>query len=87
VLFFAMLIPLALAAGDPVILPAVFAIATGLPVIVISYLLVRGVGKCSGFVQKIGAAEVWIRRVVAAIFVVVGVYYIVKIYLPGLLPF
>ncbi len=29
VLFFAMLIPLALGAGDPVIIPAVFAVATG----------------------------------------------------------
>jgi sulfite exporter TauE/SafE len=87
VLFFAMLIPLALGAGDPVIIPAVFALATGLPVIMISYLLVKGVGKCSGIVQKIGAVEVWIRRVVAAVFLIVGIYYIVKIYLPGLLPF
>ncbi len=69
------------------IIPAVFAIATGLPVIVISYLLVRGIGKCSGIVQKIGAAEVWIRRAVAAVFLIVGVYYIVSIYLPGTLPF
>lgn len=87
VLFFAMLIPLALASGDPVIIPAVFAIATGLPVIVISYLLVKGAGKCSGIVQKVGAAEVWIRRAVAVVFIVVGVYSIVKIYLPGTLPF
>lgn len=84
VLFFAMLIPLALGAGDPVIIPAVFALATGLPVVVISYLLVRGVGKCSGIVQKIGVAEIWIRRGVAGVFIVVGVYYIVIIYTPGL---
>ena len=80
VLFFAMLIPLAFGAGDPVIIPAVFALATGLPVIIISYLLVRGVGKCTGIVQKIGAAERWIRRAVAVIFIVVGVYYIIIIY-------
>jgi len=85
VLFFAMLIPLALGAGDPIIIPAVFALATGLPVIVISYLLVKGVGKCSGIVQKIGAAEVWIRRAVAAVFLVVGVYYIIIVYGAGLL--
>lgn len=84
VLFFAMLIPLAIGAGDPVFIPAVFALATGLPVVVISYLLVRGVGKCSGIVQKIGAAEIWIRRGVAAVFIGVGVYYIVIIYVPGL---
>ncbi|MFA5268929.1 MAG: aromatic aminobenezylarsenical efflux permease ArsG family transporter [Methanoregula sp.] len=85
VLFFAMLIPLALGAGDPVIIPAVFALATGLPVIVISYLLVEGVGKCSGIVQKIGAAEIWIRRGVAGVFIIVGVYYIVLIYGAGIL--
>ena len=51
-----------------------------LPVIVISYLLVKGVGKCSGIVQRIGAVECWIRRVVAAVFIIVGVYYIVIIY-------
>lgn len=85
VLFFAMLIPLAIGAGDPVFIPAVFALATGLPVIVISYLLVRGVGKCNGIVQKIGAAEIWIRRAVAAVFLVVGVYYIIIVYGAGLL--
>jgi threonine/homoserine/homoserine lactone efflux protein len=85
VLFFAMLIPLAIGPGDPVIIPAVFALATGLPVIVISYLLVKGVGKCSGIVQKIGAAEVWIRRAVAAVFIVVGAYYLVKMYGSGII--
>jgi cytochrome c-type biogenesis protein len=82
VLFFAMLIPLALGAGDPVILPAVFAIATGLPVIVISYLLVTGVGKCSGIVKKVGEIEPWIRRAVATVFIIVGLYYIAII--PGI---
>jgi len=86
VLFFAMLIPLAIGAGDPVIIPAVFALATGLPVIVISYLLVKGVGKCSGIVQKIGDAEVWIQRAVAVVFIVIGIYYIVIIYGSVILP-
>jgi len=80
VLFFAMLIPLAIGAGDPVIIPAVFALATGLPVIIISYLLVRGVGKCSGIIQKIGTVELWIRRGVAAVFIVVGIYYSIIVY-------
>jgi len=84
VLFFAMLIPLALAAGDPVLTPAVFAIATGLPVIVISYLLVTGAGKCSGIVKKAGEIEPWIRRAVAAVFIVVGLYYVVIVYTAGM---
>jgi len=80
VLFFAMLIPLAIGAGDPVIIPAVFAIATGLPVIMISYMLVHGVGKCNAIFQKIGSADILIRRVVAAVFIVVGIYYVIIIY-------
>ena len=84
VLFFAMLIPLAIGAGDPVFIPAVFAFATGLPVIVISFLLAQGIGKCKGLIETIGVAEVWIRRLVATVFIVVGVYYIVIIYTPGL---
>jgi len=84
VLFFAMLIPLAIGAGDPLVIPAVFALATGLPVIIISYLLVKGIGKAGGIVQRIGAAELWIRRGVAAVFIVVGVYYIVTINGSGL---
>ena len=83
VLFFAMLIPLALAANDPVVIPAVFALATGLPVIIISFLLSQGVGKCKGLIGRIGEAEVWIRRAVAAVFIVVGLYHIVTIYAAG----
>jgi threonine/homoserine/homoserine lactone efflux protein len=80
-----MLIPLALAAGDPVIIPAVFAIATGIPVIVISYLLVQGVGKCSGVMKRVQDVECWIRRAVAAIFIGVGVYYMISVYGSGVL--
>ena len=84
VLFFAMLIPLALGAGDSVIIPAVFALATGLPVIIISYLLVQGVGRCSGLLKRVQDADRWVRRAVAAVFIAVGVYYIVMIYGNGL---
>jgi cytochrome c biogenesis protein CcdA len=85
VFFFAMLIPLALGAGDPVSIPAVFAIATGLPVIVISFLLAQGIGKCKGMMQKIGAAEVLIRRAVAVVFIVTGLYYLVLVYGHGII--
>ncbi|MEI7856360.1 MAG: aromatic aminobenezylarsenical efflux permease ArsG family transporter [Methanomicrobiales archaeon] len=85
VIFFAMVIPLALGAGDPVFIPAVFALATGLPVIVISYLLVKGVGTWSRISQNIGVAEPWIRRAIAAVFIVIGVYYLVKMYGNGIL--
>lgn len=84
VLFFAMLIPLALGAGDPFVIPAVFALATGLPVIILSSLLVQGLGRSTGIVRQVGVLEPWIRRGVAAVFLAVGVYYILKVYGNGL---
>jgi len=80
VLFFAMLIPLAIGAGDPFIIPIVFAIATGLPVIIISYLLVQGIDKCKGMVHHIQDLEPLIRKAVALIFIIVGMYYIIVVY-------
>jgi cytochrome c-type biogenesis protein len=80
VLFFAMLIPLAIGAGDPILIPAVFAIATGVPVIIISCLLVQGIDRCKGMVHHIQDLEPWIRRAVAFIFILIGLYYIVLIY-------
>jgi cytochrome c-type biogenesis protein len=75
VLFFGMLIPLAVAAGDGIIIPAVFAIATGLPVIILSIVLVYSVSKLGSIMHKIQLFEKWARVIVAIIFFVVGIYY------------
>jgi cytochrome c biogenesis protein CcdA len=75
VLFFAMLIPLALKAGDGIIIPSVFAFATGLPVIIFSFLLVYSVSKMAVFMNKVRVFEIWTRKSVAVIFILVGAYY------------
>ena len=75
VLFFGMLIPLAIKAGDGLIIPAVFAIATGLPVIILSFILVYGVSKLGTIMNKIQTFEKWIRKLVAVTFIIVGIYY------------
>ena len=58
----------------------IFAIATALPVIVISWLLAYTVSGAGQFFTKMKSVEIWFRRVVAVSFVVVGVYYIVIMY-------
>lgn len=75
VLFFGMLIPIALKTGDAFFVPAVFAIATALPVIVISLLLVGGITRVSGMMATVQKMEKWITWTVAAVFIVAGVYY------------
>ena len=75
VLFFGMLIPLAINAGDGIIIPAVFAIATGLPVIILSIILVYSFSKLGAILNKIQTFEKWIRKIVAIIFMLIGIYY------------
>lgn len=82
VLFFGMLIPIALKTGDALLVPAVFAIATALPVIVISIVLVQGVNRVLGMMSVVQKMETWVKRAVAAVFIVIGLYYIVIIYGP-----
>lgn len=81
VLYFGMLIPMTIASPSGLILPLVFAIATGLPVIIFAYLIaftLSGVGKLYNSLKMF---ELWFRRVVAAIFILVGFYYIYIFYL------
>jgi cytochrome c biogenesis protein CcdA len=75
VLFFGMLIPLAVKAGDGFIIPSVFAFATGLPVIVFSFILVKSVNKLGAVMNKVQAFELWMRRIIAVGFILVGIYY------------
>jgi cytochrome c-type biogenesis protein len=81
VLYFGMLIPMTIASPDGLILPFVFAIATGLPVILVAYLLAYSVSGISNFYKKIKMFEKWFRRVVAIVFIVVGLYYIFDFYI------
>ncbi|MFC2154757.1 aromatic aminobenezylarsenical efflux permease ArsG family transporter [Candidatus Altiarchaeota archaeon] len=76
VLYFGMLIPLALKTNDGVLVPSVFAFATGLPVILSSILLVRSVSTLGVVMKKTQAIEKTVRKVVAIIFLLVGLYYI-----------
>jgi len=76
VLYFGMLIPLSIAAGDGIVIPAVFAIATGLPVIILSLLLVKGVSTLGKAMHKIQVFEKWMRKSVGIIFILGGIYYI-----------
>ena len=76
VLFFGVLIPLALKSTGGVTLPAVFALGTGLPVLVFGTLISVGVAKVSAWLNAVTRAEKVIRVVVSIIFIGVGIYYV-----------
>ena len=75
VLYFGMMMPIALAASDGLFIPASFALATGLPVILFSLVLVYSVSKLGQIMNKIQTFEKWMRKAVAIIFIIMGLYY------------
>lgn len=77
VLYFGVLIPMTVASPSGLLLPPVFAIATGLPVIIIAYLLAYSVSNVGKFYHKMKSVEVWFKRIVSALFILAGVYYII----------
>lgn len=79
VLFFAVLIPMALTSTGGVFLPPLFAVGTGLPVIFFGVLIAAGVTAASRWVNNLGKAEKILRIVMAIIFIGVGIYYLTQI--------
>jgi len=81
VLYFGMLIPMTISSASGLYLPVIFAIATGIPVIIIAWILAYAVSGLGAAYNKIKSFEIWFRRVIAVLFIVVGIYYIIRIYL------
>jgi len=78
-LFFAMLIPLALGAGDPHVHSGCVRPRHGFDYNRDLYMLVKGEGKCSGIVQKFGAAEFgygeqWLRYLSSSVCITLSSY-------------
>lgn len=80
VLYFGMLIPITISSPSGLFLPLVFAIATGLPVIIVAYLLAFSLSSVGSFYNKVKIFEKWFRRIVAVAFIIVGLYYIYIFY-------
>jgi len=77
VLYFMMLIPMTISSASGLYLPVIYAVATGLPVIIFAWLLAYAVGNVGKLYRHLKTFELWFRRVVALVFIGVGIYYIV----------
>ena len=76
VLFFGVLIPLVLSSTESLLLPPIFALGTGLPVIMFSFLLAFSVEKVSKMYNAMSKIEKVMRYAVATIFLLAGIYYL-----------
>lgn len=80
VLYFGMLIPMTISSASGLYLPAVFAFGTGIPVVIFAWFIAFSLGSLGGFYNKLKNFELWFRRVIAVLFLVVGIYYVLRLY-------
>lgn len=80
VLFFGMLIPLTISSAEGISLPIVYAIATGIPVIIFAWLIAYTVSGVGSAYNKVKVFELWFRKIIAVVFIGFGIYYIIIIF-------
>ena len=80
VLYFGMLVPMTVSSASGLYLPIIFAIATGIPVIIFAWILAYTVSGIGSVYHKVKTFEIWFRRIVAVLFIVIGIYYIIRVF-------
>jgi cytochrome c biogenesis protein CcdA len=75
-LFFGSLIPLSLKNSSHFILPSLYGLGTGLPVLGFAVVITFGVTNIEKIFRRVRVLEYWMRRVTSVIFILVGIYYI-----------
>ena len=75
VFYFGMLIPMSATATAGYLLPAVFAVATAIPVLVVAWILAFSVQQMSSFYGRIKTVQKWLNVIVGILFIVIGIYY------------
>ena len=78
VLFFAILIPLSLKSTGGITFPAVFAVGTGIPVLLFAIVLAFGASGVSKWFDAISRWDKFIRIAMAIVFIGIGAYYLVQ---------
>ncbi|MCX5708972.1 MAG: aromatic aminobenezylarsenical efflux permease ArsG family transporter [Candidatus Omnitrophica bacterium] len=74
-LFFGSLIPLAINSKSGIVLPFIYGIGTGLPVLVFAVAIALGVTSLSHWFHRITRLEYYTRKITGAVFIIVGLYY------------
>jgi len=75
-LFFGSLIPLTLNSKTGTILPFIYGIGTGLPVLFFSLGITLGITSLSHWFNKVAKFEIYARKITGAIFIAAGIYYL-----------
>lgn len=81
VFYFGALIPLSASTNGGFLLPVIFAIATALPVLIIAFLLAYSVQNVGRFYGRVKSFQKWLNLIFGLLFVAVGIYYCIIIFL------
>jgi len=73
-LFFGSLLPLAVRLESGFLLPGVFGIATGLPVLFFAFLLAFSANRVGRAYHRLAGFEVWAQRITGVVFLAAGFY-------------
>lgn len=74
-LFFGSLMTVALKLESGVLVPSVYGIATGLPVLIFAVIIAYSANKLGNFYNSIVTFEKWGKRITGWIFILVGIYF------------
>ena len=81
VFYFGMLIPMSATATAGWLLPIIFAVATSLPVLIIAWILAFSAQRLGIVYGRMQTVQKWLNIVVGILFVVIGIYYCITMYL------
>ena len=73
-LFFGSLIPLSVQYRSHILIPCLYGIGTGLPVLVFATAIATGMGTIGKIFDRMTQFEVWGRRITGTVFIMVGIY-------------
>lgn len=80
VLFFGSLLPLAVQFQSGLLLPAVFGVAAGLPVLLFAFLLAFSAKRIGSACRKLAKFESWAQRTTGGIFLLIGIIMTMRIW-------
>lgn len=80
-LYFGMLIPMSAGTAGGYFLPLVFAVATGLPVMLVAWLIAYSIAGIGRFYNRMKIIQRWLNIAVSVLFILIGLYYAYIFYL------
>jgi len=73
-LFFGGLVPLSIEQGSLLLLPVLYGVGTGLPVVLFAVIFALGLKKVGQVIHHMSSVEMWARRITGVIFILIGIY-------------